>query len=249
MERQKGRDDTTVRLNRFLAMCGLGSRRNVEDIIRDGRVSVDGPKVENPAFQVSEKSIVCVDGKRVFPLKKVYLVMNKPEGVVCAVSDKYYRTVLDLLPGSMKDMGVFPVGRLDRMSRGLLILTNDGELAQQVSHPSNNVSKSYEVFLDRAISVIDIQKWKKGVSIEGRNLVPQSLEVIPREPSGRWISITLGEGMKREIRIMARELGYAVKMLTRKRIGKMELIFIPPGKFLALGREELMDMIRNGGSL
>ncbi|MBN1332305.1 MAG: rRNA pseudouridine synthase [Synergistales bacterium] len=249
MERRKDKEDTYVRLNRFLAMCGFGSRRKVEEIIRDGRVSVDGSQVDVPSLMVSKKNLVCVDGERALPLKKVYLVMNKPEGVVCAVSDKYYRTVLDLLPVSMKDMGIFPVGRLDRMSSGLLIMTNDGELAQQVSHPSNNVSKSYEVLLNRAITGRDISKWKTGLSIEGKKLVPLSVEIIPREPSGRWIHITLREGIKREIRIMAQDLGYAVKMLTRKRIGKMELIFIPPGKYLSLGREELMDMIRNGGSL
>lgn len=249
METQKGRDDTPVRLNRFLAMCGLGSRRKVEEIIREGRVSVDGSKVNVPALAVSEKNIVCVDGNRVLPLKNVYLVMNKPEGVVCAVSDKYYRTVLDLLPRSLKDQGIFPVGRLDRMSSGLLILTNDGELAQQVSHPSNNVSKTYEILLNNPISDRDIMKWKSGVTIEGRKLVPLSVGVIPGKPSGCRVHITLREGRKREIRMMAQELGYIVKMLTRKRIGKMELIFIPPGKYLFLGREELMDMIRNGGSL
>jgi len=249
MNKDMGSEEPPVRLNRFLAMCGLGSRRKVEDLISAGRVTIDGQRAPNPGIQVNRDNVVLVDARRVVPLEKIYLVMNKPEGVVCAVTDKYYRTVVDLLPEGLASSGVFPAGRLDRMTSGMLILTNDGEFTQKVIHPRYNVSRSYEVLLNRPISAGDILKWRRGLQVNGKKVTPLSIEPIAMAPSGCWLFLVLGEGIKREIRIMAEIMGYSVKMLRRTRIGKMELRNIPKGKYVRVKKEKLIDMIHKGGSL
>ena len=131
---EQGDASAGARLNRFLAMCGLGARRKVEELISAGRVRVDGKVVLLPGFRVEPGMSVTVDGGPVRPQRLRYLVMNKPEGVVCAVKDDRSPTVLGLLPAEFDDVRLFPAGRLDRDSCGLLILTNDGGLAQEVLH-------------------------------------------------------------------------------------------------------------------
>jgi 23S rRNA pseudouridine2605 synthase len=238
-----------IRLNRFLAMCGLGARRKVEDIISSGRVKVDGKVVLMPAYRVEEGNEVTVDGSRVQPESKVYVVMNKPAGWVCSVSDPFDPVIAGLLPEKYRSFRLFPVGRLDRETEGLLILTNDGTFAQEVLHPSRRILREYHALLDREINRKSAREWLSGVELDGRLLKPASVLILDREPAGRWVSVVLAEGVKREVRRMAQSLGFEVEVLVRKRIGKMELKELPAGKFVEMSRGELWNAIRSGGSV
>ncbi len=246
-----------IRLNRYLAMCGLGARRKVEEIIASGRVKVDGKVVLMPAYRVDEENEVSVDGSPVQPESKVYVVMNKPAGWVCSVSDPFDPVITDLLPEKFRSVRLFPVGRLDRETEGLLILTNDGAFAQEVLHPSRNILREYHALLDREINGKAVKNWLSGIELDGRLLKPSSVRILDREPSGRWVSVVIAEGVKREVRRMAQSLGFEVEVLVRKRIGKMELKELPKmelkelpaGKFVEMSRGELWNAIRSRGSV
>ena len=238
-----------IRLNRFLAMGGAGSRRGVEDIIAAGRVRVDGKVVLLPAYRVTGEMTVTLDGKTVLPEERKYILLNKPKGYVCSVQDPYDPIVGDLLSEELRKYRLFPVGRLDRESEGLLVLTNDGDFAQELLHPSKNILREYEGLLSGEISRKDIRQWMAGVLLDGRLLKPVNLLIMDKEPENRWISIVLGEGVKREVRRMAETFGYSVEMLIRRRIGKMELRDLPSGSFREMSRHSLWRAIRSGGSV
>ena len=238
-----------IRLNRYLAMCGLGARRKVEEIIASGLVKVDGKVVLMPAYRVDEENEVSVDGSPVQPESKVYVVMNKPAGWVCSVSDPFDPVITDLLPEKFRSVRLFPVGRLDRETEGLLILTNDGAFAQEVLHPSRNILREYHALLDREINGKAVKNWLSGIELDGRLLKPSSVRILDREPSGRWVSVVIAEGVKREVRRMAQSLGFEVEVLVRKRIGKMELKELPAGQFVEMSRGELWNAIRSRGSV
>ncbi|WP_286847657.1 MULTISPECIES: pseudouridine synthase [Aminobacterium] len=236
-----------MRLNRYLAACGLTSRRKAENLIRSGRVSINGEIVCEFSIIVNENDVVCVDGTQVVPEKKVYIVMNKPRGVVCAVEDPFDRTVIELLPKEYEEVRVFPVGRLDKESEGLLVLSNDGDFAHFLMHPSSNIPKSYEIFLNKKVSERDLVSWRKGVTIEGGFVRPLLVKVLKREPLGMWLFIQIGEGLKREIRLMAEKLGFRVRVLIRRRIGRMELRNLKTGHIVKLSQDVLLKKIQQGG--
>lgn len=238
-----------VRLNRFLAMCGVGSRRKVESVIASGVVRINGAVAEDPALRVKRSDTVTVDGRYVRPGQKVYLVLNKPAGVVCSVDDQHNRTVMEILPHKYRQMALFPVGRLDKESTGLIILTNDGDFANYLTHPRYGITKEYRVRLDRSLETRDLEKWRKGIFLNGKKVIPVHLERIPGSFDKSLVRITLGEGMKREIRIMASALGYKVTELERTRIGKLKLKRLPPGEIKKFERDELEIKITYGGSL
>ncbi len=244
---EPGDASADARLNRFLAMCGLGARRKVEELISAGRVRVDGKVVLLPGFRVEPRMSVTVDGGPVRPQRLRYLVMNKPEGVVCAVKDDRSPTVLGLLPAEFDDVRLFPVGRLDRDSRGLLILTNDGGFAQEVLHPSRRILRGYEALLDMPITRADVRRCMAGAVLDGRLVKPVNVLLMDRAPKGCWISVVLAEGLKREVRRMVAAIDREVVELVRKRIGKMELRDLPPGEFVEMTRGALWHSIRTGG--
>ena len=139
--------DESVRLNRYLAMCGAGARRKVEEFITGGRVKINGETVTEPGRQVFPGDKVEFDGGDMSPVKETYLIFNKPAGILSAVEDSRERTVIDILPPAMDKLRLFPVGRLDRESEGLIILTNDGMFSQELIHPRNGFTKTYDVEL------------------------------------------------------------------------------------------------------
>ncbi len=233
----------TVRLNKYLAMCGLGSRRKVEKLIVEGKVKIDGQVAPGPWVTINSDTKVLVDERTVVPLKKVYIAMNKPRNCVCAVTDARHKTVLDLLPKKLRDYRPFPVGRLDKNSTGLLIITNDGEFANNLIHPRNHITKTYEVVLDKPITSKDIVKWEKGLWIDEKFIRPKNVKTIAENCT----EVEIYEGIKREVRRMAEILGYKVIKLTRTKIGNLQLKTLKEGSFLKLQREELTHMIRNGG--
>jgi 23S rRNA pseudouridine2605 synthase len=228
-------------------MCGIGARRKAEDVISSGRVRVNGKVVLLPGYRIEPGMEVSVDGKAVHPQEHRYLVMNKPAGLVCAVEDAHDPTVLSVLPSEYRDVRLFPVGRLDKESEGLLILTNDGAFAQEVLHPSKRILREYEALLDRAVTRKDVRKWMEGAVLDGRLIKPVNVLLLDREPEGRWVSVVLAEGVKREVRRMADEIGCNIVVLVRKRIGKMELKNLQPGHFLEMSRGALWYAIRSGG--
>jgi 23S rRNA pseudouridine2605 synthase len=249
------RRSPAMRLNVFLAACGLTSRRKGEELILAGRVRVDGRIVLKTYFDVTPESVVECDGVRLTPAPKVYIAMNKPAGVVCAVTDKYDPVVVDLLPPAAREKRVFPVGRLDRDSEGLLLLTNDGAFAQSVQHPSKGISKEYEVLLNIEINARQLERWRAGFRMrtepegEERFVRPLSVEVMPKEPKARWVRVTVGEGLKREVRTMANLAGFSVMTLIRRGIGRLILKNLQVGQFVELSFCDLYTKIIKGGSV
>lgn len=241
--------DGAMRINRYLARCGLGSRRKVESLLFRGRVCVNGEKVTSPALKVLPGDVVTVDGSVVRPAGLVYAVMHKPRGIVCAASDRWNKTVLDLLPVDIKALRPFPVGRLDKESEGLLILTNDGDFAFRIAHPRFGILKEYETLLDRPLEREDMLRWISGLWVDGSVRRPMRLVLIDRDPEGQWVSVTLGEGLNREVRKMVEVLGYSVLRLIRRRIGRLTLENIAPGETAMKSRDSLWRMIADGGSV
>lgn len=231
-----------TRLNKYIASCGSISRRRADELIASGRVRVDGV-VATPGTMVGPSSVVELNGEPLVPTRKVCLVMNKPRGVVSAVIDQRERTIVDTLPEEFRELGVFPVGRLDKDSEGLILLTNDGDLAQRISHPSNGVRRTYRVRLTRPIEDDGIEAWRRGAQIDGGFARPLSVE---RKGPDKLI-VVLGEGFKREIRLLARALGFRVERLKRIGIGRLFLEKLPPGGFCEYNCEEVLKMILYGG--
>lgn len=238
-----------MRLNAFLASCGVASRRKAEAVVLEGRVRVNGKVVLAPFLQVEDGDEVRCDGRVLSPAERVYAVMNKPAGVVCAVRDPYDPVVVSLLPRRMRELRVYPAGRLDRESEGLLVLTNDGSFVQSILHPSKGVHKEYEALLNIEITPRRLERWRRGFEIEGHRAVPIALSVLDREPQGRWVSVVIGEGLKREVRVMAKLAGFSVQRLIRRRIGRMVLSRLPTGEFKDLSFSELYTKIFEGGEV
>lgn len=243
-------DGTAMRLNKYLASCAVGSRRTADALIFSGRVRVNEEVVQEPGRSVLPGTdLVLVDGVVVSPMEKVYVVLHKPRGVVCACRDRFEKTVLDLLPSSLTGHGLFPVGRLDKESEGLLFLTNDGDFAQEIMHPSFGVIKRYHVRLSAPIEARTLQQWRKGILMDGRIIVPVLVEPLWETERSSWIRVDLQEGKKREIRVMARALGLQIRRLIRVAVGKLELAELQSGAWRLFTREELCRMIALGGRI
>jgi 23S rRNA pseudouridine2605 synthase len=245
----EARDSFPIRLNRYLAMCGVASRRKADELIASGRVRIDGEAVITPGKSVNAGERVFVDGHEAIYADTVYIAMNKPRGVVSAVSDQRERTVIDLLPERYRRMGIFPAGRLDMDSEGLIILTNDGKFANDIVHPSSLVKKTYLVLLRDILDEKRMKEWATGVIIDGKLAVPLELSPARGRTDGRGWRIVLGEGIRREIRLMAESFGNKVIRLTRIGIGNMFLKKLPRGAFCEYNYEELRNMISNGGEI
>lgn len=234
-----------MRLNAFIASCGIASRRKAENIILEGRVQINGKIVLAPFFDVKDDDLVTIDHKEIKLAEHVYYVINKPSGYVCAASDKYDPVVVDLLP---HDKRIFPVGRLDRESEGLLILTNDGNFTQNIIHPSKEIRKEYEALLNAEINAKQLSRWRKGFELtEGRITKPISINVMNKAPENQWVSIVIVEGLKREIRLMAKQAGFRVEKLIRRKIGRLRLENLRPGEFVSLSFSDLYTKIFKGG--
>lgn len=238
-----------IRLNRYIAACGVAARRKADELIAAGRVSVDGA-VETTAGRILEAPAdVCVDGNPVGLVRPVYMAINKPRGVLSAVSDTREETVLDLLPDFYRPLRLFPVGRLDKQSEGLMILTNDGKFAQEVIHPSAGIRRTYYVSVRYEFSENQVVEWRKGVTIDGRTVRPLEVVRLDADMSGRRFQVVLGEGFKREIRLMVSALGNRVVRLQRVGIGGLFLKKLPLGGFCEYNCEEMKKMISIGGEV
>jgi 23S rRNA pseudouridine2605 synthase len=224
-----------MRLNRFLAASGLGSRRSCEELILGGSVTINGRICQNLATNVGDQDFVKVGSRRILPEKPLYILLHKPRGYLCTAADTHdRRTIFELLPGNWPRL--FHVGRLDRDSEGLLILTNDGDLALRLTHPRYKIDKEYEVLLDRPFDAAkDAPKLLRGVSTEHGRARADSV----RQLSPMLLRIVLRQGLKRQIRLMLYKVGYEVERLIRIRIGPLRLPELRAGEWRLLTAAEV----------
>lgn len=230
-----------MRLNRFLAAAGLGSRRACDALIASGAVVVNGSRVDKLATQVGPDDDVRMHGRQIHPARQAYLLMNKPPGYVVTRSDERgRRTIYDILAPEFSDLS--HVGRLDKDSEGLLLLTNDGDLAQRLTHPSHEIEKEYEVSLNKRFDPAHTPKLLKGIFIEGGRGRFERLRIL----SPDCVKVVLRQGLKRQIRLMFYYLGYEVERLKRTRIGSITDARIPLGSYRHLTPDEV-GFLKSGG--
>jgi 23S rRNA pseudouridine2605 synthase len=226
-----------MRLNRFLAAAGLGSRRYCDELIAAGRVSINGRICTEFSAQPDARDHVKVNGKLVHVASALTIMLNKPAGFVSTRRDAQVRdTVFDLLPAKFSRL--FNIGRLDAQTEGLLLLTNDGDLAQCLTHPRYQIEKEYEVTLDRAWQPLFAPKLMHGIFLDGRRAKIVQLHSI----SPTCLRVVLRQGINRQIRRMLEAIGYRVKRLVRIRIGRLRLGDLPRGHWRALTKRELESL-------
>jgi len=232
-----------MRLQKYLASCGVASRRSAEKLISEGRVSVNGIIVNILGSQVDEDTdVVCVDGIKVFPeQEKHYLAYHKPAGEVTTAHDPEGRaTVMDRFADY--PVRLFPVGRLDYDTEGLLLLTNDGELMNQLLHPSYEIKKSYLTRISNQITEEEIQRLSRGVMIEDKLTSPAEVKLIRQEALYADLLITIHEGRNRQVRKMIAAIGHQVVRLKRVRFGPIQLGNLPSGSWRKLTSEEIRKL-------
>jgi len=226
-----------MRLNRFLAATGIGSRRYCDELIAAGRVTINGHVCTNFSAQPAPRDHVKVDGKLLHAERPLHIVMNKPAGFVSTKSDPHARhTIFDLLPPKFPRL--FNVGRLDTQTEGLLILTNDGELAQRLTHPRYKIEKEYQVTLDRPWDPALAPKLLRGIFLDGERAVIARLHAL----TPTRLDVVLRQGINRQIRRMFHAIGYEVKRLVRVRVGTVRLGDIPRGHWRVLTKRELISL-------
>ncbi len=229
-----------IRIQKMIADSGVCSRRKAEQMISQGRVKINGHPVKL-GDKCGYKDLITIDGERVaIPKKKnfIYIMMNKPRGYVTTVSDELdRRCVMDLLDDI--EERVYPVGRLDRNSEGLLLFTNDGEFANSIMHPSRHISKTYRVTVRPDINDDQLVALSEGVVIDGKKTLPASVVVKDKEVGRVVILITIKEGRNRQIRKMCEAVGLEVARLRRISIGPLKLGMLKPGSWRELTADEL----------
>ncbi|MGN0587047.1 MAG: pseudouridine synthase [Oscillospiraceae bacterium] len=229
-----------IRLQKLIAESGLCSRRKAEDYISRGKVKVNG-HVASIGDGATYNDVITVDGERIYISKKrekIYLMLNKPRGYVTTMSDELDRKcVTELLTGV--DERVYPVGRLDRNSEGLLLFTNDGKFANDIMHPSRHISKTYRVTVRPSVSEEQLVQLADGVVIDGRKTLPATVNVLTEEQGRVVLQIVIREGRNRQIRKMCEAVGLEVARLRRTAIGPVKLGMLKPGEYRELTAEEL----------
>jgi 23S rRNA pseudouridine2605 synthase len=231
-----------VRLNRYLSLCGLGSRRGCETLIQEGRVSINGHVIKDLATQVSDEDRVVADGKPVKAEGGVVIALNKPRGYICSRSDEKDRmTIYSLLPKQFQSL--HHVGRLDKDSEGLLLMTNRGELSHRLIHPSMGAEKEYEVIVDKPMDQATMARLVKGMLTEEGHAKCERAWMITEYRA----HVVLKQGLKRQIRLMFYQLGFEVERLTRTRIGWLELKGLQKGGWKQLTEVEVERFFSKDG--
>jgi len=233
-----------MRLQKYLASCGVASRRTAEKLILDGRVSVDGEVITEMGVQVEIGQDIRVDGKLVTPEpEKKYIMYHKPAGEVTTSNDPEGRaTVLD----KFRDYPVrlYPVGRLDYDSEGLLLLTNDGDLTERMLHPSQEVDKTYLARVSNELTPAEARRLENGVMVDGRRTARAKVKILGFKGLYTDILVTIHEGRNRQVRKMVEQVGHQVVMLRRIRFGPLKLDDLPRGMWRELTAEELRELNR-----
>lgn len=239
------------RLQRILAATGISSRRKAEDLITEGRVKVNGKTVTKLGVKASlSEDLITVDGKSIHPdrHKFVYCLLNKPRGCVSTTEDPQGRpTVMDLVQEIPER--IYPVGRLDYASEGLLLLTNDGDLTQQVTHPRNEVTKTYAVKIRGRLTDKNLQDLRKGAYLNRKLVVPVSVRRWKKLQNKEWIYIEVKEGLYQEVRRLVAALGFEVDRLRRIAIGNIKLGRIGVGKYQLLNEREILQVFNGPNNI
>ncbi|MDD5886758.1 MAG: pseudouridine synthase [Oscillospiraceae bacterium] len=235
------------RLQKYMAECGIASRRKSEELIRAGKVMVNGEPAEIGRKIDPNRDVVTVDGRKVrHEQKHVYLMLNKPRGFISTMSDEYDRRCVAEL---VADVGtrVYPVGRLDRDSEGLLLFTNDGKLANQLMHPSRHVPKTYRVTVRPEVTDDMITTMMTGMMLDGKQTLPADVKVLVKEPDRTVLEVTICEGRNRQIRRMCEQLGLEVARLKRISEGPVKLGMLKLGTWRELTPEEVRALKQSAG--
>ena len=231
-----------VRLQKFLAEAGIASRRKAEELILAGKVKVNGVTVTELGTKIDDKKDeVLYNGKRVtLSEKHVYIMLNKPVGYVSTAKDQFDRpTVVDLIKEDLGDVRIFPVGRLDYETEGLLLLTNDGDFTYKVTHPKFHTDKTYIATIKGGITISGINKLRNGVYIDDFKTSPAEAEILDAVDGHTYIKITIHEGKNRQVRKMFAAIGCTVVGLQRIKIGNVELGNLPLGRWRHLTSHEV----------
>ncbi len=234
-----------VRIQKLMSQSGIASRRKCEEFIKAGRVTVNGKKVTELGSKANpESDQIELDGQPIIiQSKKIYLILNKPIGYLTTISDPQNRpNIITLLEGL--EQRVFPVGRLDFKSEGLLILTNDGDLSQRLTHPKHKIEKEYLIWCQGKVNKKDEQKLAHGIKLDGKLTLPAQVKIIDRHLNETLISLTIKEGRKRQIRRMMEIISHPVKRLVRVRIGPIKLGRLKPGHWRHLKPNEVSALLK-----
>lgn len=228
-----------MRLNQAIAKSGKWSRRKADELIASGKVAVNGSIVKDFHYKLDlSKDKLQVEGQTIAVKAIEYIVMNKPKGVITTCSDQYGRkNILDLLPERLRHLR--PVGRLDRNSEGLILLTNDGQFTQKIAHPSLHMEKTYEVSVKGKVSKKDLDQLRRGILLEDGMTLPAKVNLIQFQEDRSKLRIVLKEGRNRQIRRMLAKLDYEVVKLVRVAIGELKLGQLPPGAWRFLSQDEI----------
>lgn len=244
MSKNHSKSPQLIRLQKYIADCGVTSRRKAEGLIENGEVKVNGKTVTKLGSKVlPQEDTVEVSGKviDILTVDHLYILMNKPRSYVTTMYDPEGRqTVMDLVPISTR---VYPVGRLDYLSEGLLLLTNDGDFANTIMHPSFGVVKTYEVKIFGKVNDVLLRKLRNGIQDKGELLKPKSVRVIKQLPQKTWLEFRLEEGRNREIRRLCEASGLTIDKLKRVAIGNLNISQIKPGSWEYLTKTELYKSI------
>lgn len=230
-----------MRINKYIASCGVCSRRKAEEFVLQGKVKVNGKVIANLATEIDETNdTVIVDGQKITPVSRfIYIMMYKPKGCVCTLKDeKGRKTVLDYL-GDFEGKRIFPVGRLDYDTEGLLLLTNDGDFSNRLMQPSSEIPKTYIAKVEGEIPESDLARLRKGVTIDGVKLNRCKIKVLGVENNISRLEITIYEGKNREIHKMFETIGKEIIFLKRVKIGDLKLGGLARGSYRYLTNKEL----------
>lgn len=239
--------DEKIRLQKFLAECGIASRRKSEELIVAGKVKVNGVTASIGDKVNPKHDKVTVSGKKAVSVKKsVCIMLNKPRGFITTMSDEHDRKcVAELVKGI--NTRVYPVGRLDRESEGLLIMTNDGEFANALTHPSKHVSKTYRVTIRPEITKEQATAFRNGIEIDGRMTAPADLRILEAQENRTVVEVTIYEGRNRQIRKMFEALGIEVARLKRTKVGNLKLGMLKQGDYRDLTPDEVNSLYELAG--
>lgn len=239
--------DDKIRLQKYLAECGVASRRKSEELIAAGKVKVNGVTALIGDKVNPNHDKVTVSGKKVVSVKKnIYIMLNKPRGFITTMNDEHDRKCVAEL---VKDINtrVYPVGRLDRESEGLLIMTNDGEFTNALTHPSKHVSKTYRVTIRPTITKEQANEFRNGIEIDGRMTAPADLRVLETQENRTVVEVTIYEGRNRQIRKMFEALGIEVARLKRTKVGNLKLGMLKQGAYRHLTEDEVSSLYELAG--
>ncbi|MBE5761997.1 MAG: rRNA pseudouridine synthase [Clostridiales bacterium] len=237
-----------MRLQKYMAMSGVASRRKSEELIKEGRVSVNGNIIREMGVEVSDNDIVCFDGKPIRQeMRKRYIMLNKPVGYMTTMSDPQGRDTVAKLVSEISER-VYPVGRLDYETEGMLLMTNDGELANRLTHPRYEIEKTYYARIGGTLSEDDVRQMTSGMTLpDGHKAAPAKVKVLERAGSTTLVEVTVHEGHNRIIRQMFEKLDKNLLGLRRERIGQLSLGGLPMGRWKHLSPGEVKYLLHITG--